>query len=105
MDRHYEVTPEGGNHPRWHPGGESLFFLSVDNNDLMEAEIRTDPRFEIGPVERISRGPYEAFDVTSDGERFLAVKLQRGEPITELVVVENWFEELKRKAPPGRVEK
>jgi hypothetical protein len=40
--------------------------------------------------------------MSTDGERFLAVKAPPEEKITELIVVENWFEELKQKAPPGR---
>jgi hypothetical protein len=43
---------------------------------------------------------YSMYDVAPDGQRFLFV--QRNEPPREptpLVVVLNWFEELKRRAP------
>jgi hypothetical protein len=66
----------------------------------MEAEARTDPTFSVGRAQLVLEGPFESFDIAADGDRFLVVKIDRGEPITELVVVENWFEELKRKAPP-----
>jgi len=39
-----------------------------------------------------------------DGERFLLMKMPPEEDITELIVVENWFEVLKQKAPQGRWE-
>ena len=66
----------------------------------MEVGVRTDPKLTVGRPELVAEGPFESYDVAADGNRFLAVKIERGEPITELVVVENWFEELKRKAPP-----
>ena len=49
------------------------------------------------------RWPNRQLDIAPDGEHFLLVKTPPQEDITELIVVENWFEELKRKAPPGKV--
>jgi serine/threonine-protein kinase len=101
MDRFWKVSPEGGDNPMWHPDGSSVLFLDPIGR-LMEADVRTEPVFSTGSPRVVLQGPYESFDVHPDGERFLAVKIDPGEPITELVVVENWFEELKRKVPPGR---
>jgi len=98
MDRFVPASGWGCGHPMWHPDGRSLFFLDPERR-LMEAEVRTDPTFSVGGPVLVAEGPFESFDVAADGNRFLAVKIDRGEPITELVVVENWFEELKRKAP------
>ena len=43
------------------------------------------------------------YDVSPDGQRFLVVKLVEGAdqaaPPPQIVVVQNWFEELKRLAP------
>jgi len=99
MNRFWPASDWGCGHPMWHPDGSSLFFLDSEGR-LMEAEVRTDPAFSVRRAELVADGPFESFDVAADGNRFLAVKIERGEPITELVVVENWFEELKRKAPP-----
>jgi hypothetical protein len=41
--------------------------------------------------------------VTTDGQRFLLLAPAEQSPITHLDVVLNWFEELKRKAGPPRV--
>jgi Tol biopolymer transport system component len=100
MNRFWPASDWGCGHPMWHPDGSSLFFLDSEGR-LMEAEVRTDPAFSVGRAELVADGPFESFDVAADGNRFLAVRIDRGEPITELVVVENWFEELKRKAPPN----
>jgi dipeptidyl aminopeptidase/acylaminoacyl peptidase len=99
MDRFVPASGWGCGHPMWHPDGDSLFFLDGEGR-LMEVAIRTNPTFFVGRPKLVAEGPFESYDVAAGGNRFLAVKIVRGEPITELVVVENWFEELKRKAPP-----
>jgi hypothetical protein len=45
------------------------------------------------------------YDVSPDGQRFLMIKLNEQTPsssVTQIVVVQNWFEELKRRVPPGK---
>ena len=44
---------------------------------------------------------FYCMDVTPDGQRFVMIEEDRGRMGTELMVVENWFEELKRLAPVG----
>jgi serine/threonine-protein kinase len=48
--------------------------------------------------------PIRAWDISPDGQRFLMVKLEEREsqPITEMILVQNWFEELKRLAPANK---
>jgi hypothetical protein len=45
------------------------------------------------------------FDVTPDGQRFVMVKpVERPpSPVTQLLVVKNWFAELSAKVPAGGV--
>jgi hypothetical protein len=40
-----------------------------------------------------------SYDVTRDGERFLLIKLPRDRPRPRIVVVLNWFDELRAKVP------
>ena len=42
-----------------------------------------------------------SYDVTPDGQRFLMVQVLEPlpEPATELILVTNWFEELRRLVP------
>ncbi len=45
-----------------------------------------------------------SYDVSPDGQRFLAIKItEDGGEVDrpQIIVVENWFEELKRLAPPS----
>jgi hypothetical protein len=45
--------------------------------------------------------PVRGCDLSPDGRRFLMVKQQdiKPTPITEMILVQNWFEELKRLVP------
>jgi hypothetical protein len=42
------------------------------------------------------------YDVSRDGQRLLMVKSAQTEAATQINVVQNWFEELKRRVPPGK---
>jgi hypothetical protein len=48
--------------------------------------------------------PIRSWDISPDGTRFLMVKLQeqKSQPVTEMILVQNWFEELKRLVPTGK---
>ncbi len=45
--------------------------------------------------------PIRDYDLSLDGQRFLIVKLEQRKPmpITEMILVQNWFEELKQRVP------
>jgi len=99
---------EGGNRPVWARGGGELFYLDAEGH-LMTAPVRPgtdDPG--IGTPTRlldrvyVNAGPGRTYDVAPDDRRFLMVKAVEsagGTGATELVVVLNWFEDLKRLVP------
>ena len=73
--------------------------------------ITGEPTFSAGEPEVLFTGEYVTgfgdpnWDISSDGQHFLMMK-QVGQPEqrfedTQLIVVENWFEELNRLAPPS----
>lgn len=79
---------------------------------LLKAVVQTDPTLSIGVPEVLFESDAiilgtEArnYDLSADGTRFLMLKLvenQAGSALNrELIIVENWFEELKRLAPPS----
>jgi hypothetical protein len=45
--------------------------------------------------------PIREWDISPDGKRFLMVKLEerKPQPVTEMILIQNWFEELKRLVP------
>ena len=78
---------------------------------MMAVDITTQPRFAAGAPRMLFEGPYEPapvpianYDVSPDGQRFLMLKPseQAQAAPTQINVVLNWFEELKRRVPPGK---
>jgi serine/threonine-protein kinase len=111
----YPVSSGGGRAPVWAHSGRELFYLSDENNNsttggsraLMAATIRPGPPFAV--VERrvlfpVPEGFYFAnnstsYRVTRDDQRFLMARVAGAEDAgerSELILVQNFFEELKR---------
>jgi serine/threonine-protein kinase len=104
MDRKWPVSIDGGQWPGWSPQGRSIVFHRPGTTKLMEAKIRTEPEFSVGRPRVVLDDPHllSWHGMSTDGERFLVVKAPPEEKVTELIVVENWFEVLRQKAPPRR---
>jgi len=104
----WQISTEGGTEPAWNPNGRELFYRSGDR--MMAVDIATQPGFAAGKPRMLFEGPYEPapitnpnYDVSPDGQRFLMLKPVEGEQAvpTQINVVLNWFEELKRRVPTG----
>jgi Tol biopolymer transport system component len=94
---------EGSTQPVWSPDGTELFYLSRDR--MMAVSIRTEPVLSISKPRLLFKGSYlssqftqgkQYYDVSPDGQRFLMI---REAEETQINVVLNWFEELKRLVP------
>ena len=68
--------------------------------------VTTSPTFSAGPPRMLFEGQYNtvalsrSYDVAPDG-RFLMI-LRKDRPpakVTQMILVQNWFEELKRRVP------
>jgi len=98
------ISTEGGEEAAWVQTrtGQELFYRNGDK--MMAVDITTDPTFTAGTPkllfegEYLSYGPRAEYDVTPDGQKFLMIKTS-DQQVSELNVVENWFEELKRLVP------
>jgi eukaryotic-like serine/threonine-protein kinase len=103
----WQISTEGGTEPVWNPNGRELFYRSGDK--MMAVDIATQPSFTAGKPRMLFEGQYEPtwatgpnYDVSPDGQRFLMVKASEQEQaVTQINVVLNWFEELKRRVPTG----
>ena len=105
----WQISTEGGTEPAWNHNGRELFFRSGDK--MMAVDIAAQPSFAAGKPRMLFQGPYERspatspnYDVSPDGQRFLMLKpADTGESApTQINIVLNWFEELKRRVPPGK---
>jgi Tol biopolymer transport system component len=102
----WQVSVGGGTRPAWSRNGRELFYY-IDPGKLMAVSIQPGTGFTAGTPQVIVDGNYLApqsgrnYDVSPDGKRFLMIKTaqtaQAAAP-SELVVVLNWLEELKRLA-------
>jgi serine/threonine-protein kinase len=102
-----QISTEGGTEPVWARNGKELFYMNGDK--LMVVEVKTQPAIEAGKPHMlfedarfviISSTPN--YDVSPDGRRFLMVQTEEPQSRPEVNVILNWFDELKRKAPPTR---
>jgi hypothetical protein len=78
---------------------------------MMAVDIATQPAFAAGKPGLLFKGQYVPsvttppnYDVSPDGQRFLMLEPdeQTSSSVTQIVVVQNWFEELKQKVPTGK---
>jgi serine/threonine-protein kinase len=104
-----QVSSEGGVEPLWARNGKQLFYRWQDQ--VWVVDVRTDSGFAASKPRLLfekpgyGRGdPIRSYDLSLDGQRFLMVKLEQRKPspVTEMVLVQNWFEELKRLVPTGK---
>jgi len=90
----------------WNPNGRELFYRSGDK--LMAVDIANQAGFAAGRPRKLFEGRYGEppnpvtanYDVSPDGQRFLMTKeSEQSSSATQINVVLNWFEELKRRVP------
>ena len=104
------VSSGGGTQPVWSPDGRELFYR--DDQRLMSIGVGWDPVFTLDTPVVVFEGAYDppshfrrSYDLHPDGQQFLMVKpggltdSDTEEAIAELVLVQNWFEELTRLVP------
>jgi Tol biopolymer transport system component len=103
--RPIQVSNNGGIEPVWSRNGRELFYLEGGN--VMAVSVDRERELRFGKPQTLLPGPPTdrwveggtAYDVAPDG-RFVMLKEARESPeSTYLIVVENWFEELKRLVP------
>lgn len=104
------ISSEGGMSPVWAPDGRELFYWSIDFTRLMKVDISPGQNLSAGTpkllFEFAANGStmIRNYDITPDGRRFLIreKKDYALAPVTELNLVRNWFEELKRLSPAAK---
>jgi Tol biopolymer transport system component len=100
-----KVSPAHGSEPMWTQGGRELVYREGDKVMAVTIDLATGAS---GPPRVLFSGPYpdnpgwtrpRSYDVTPDGERFLLTKLPGEQPRPRIMVVLNWFEELRARVP------
>jgi Tol biopolymer transport system component len=97
-DGKWQVSADGGIAPLWNRNGKELFY--INGTKAMVAEIKESSSFDFSVPSPLFDIPPNAIieDIAPDGRKFLAA-IARTEALTQskLVVVLEWFKELKQK--------
>lgn len=112
----WQISTEGGFEPEWREDSGELYFRWFEADSTMTiwaAPIESGDDFIPGQARKIINGNYlrssqgPSYDVNEAGDRFLLLKPaptisadKESESVT-LILVNNWFEELKQLAPTG----
>jgi Tol biopolymer transport system component len=103
----WQISSGGGTEALWNRNGTELFYRN--RRRMMSVAVSTAGGFSPGKPTQLFEGDYEivefpatgvGYDVSSDGQRFVMVKeLPQTRDATQINVVVNWFEELRRRVP------
>jgi len=92
------VSNGGGTQPMWRGAHEIVYRRG---QSVMSVQIATAPTLHPGEPVEMFRTPNNLVDVMPDG-RLLMVTATLAPPVTELEIVVNWFQDLRRKMAGGR---
>jgi eukaryotic-like serine/threonine-protein kinase len=102
------ISNDGGAEPVWSRNGRELFYRNGEK--MMAVDIESEPAFKAGTPHMLFEKPgyftsttRADYDVSPDGKRFLMMKATKQQEtqtaLTQINVVMNWTEELKRLVP------
>jgi hypothetical protein len=99
-----QITSRGGRSPEWSANGRELFFMA-ESQELFAADVTPGPRPILGEPRRVfaTRGfwmnaYYRGYALEPGGRSFIMYRAITTDTQSQLVLVLNWFEELKHKA-------
>ena len=101
-----QISVDGGTAPVWAPDGREVYYRNGD--EMMAVGITTVPTLSAGTPHLLFEGSYFAsgnggvrrtHDLSPDGQRFVMIQDEAPSTVTQIHVVPNWTEELKRLVP------
>jgi serine/threonine protein kinase len=101
-----QISTGGGEEVLWSRDGHSLYYR--EGAKFISVAVQTQPDFHADAPKVMFEGPYlnvpgVSYDVAPDGQHFVMIEEnQKQAPTTQLNLVLNWFEELKRRVPAGK---
>jgi len=107
------LSAEGGHSPAWSKNGRELFYLQPLGPGgsapykMMSVPLTSGATTAVGRPQALFETPLglqanvRGYDLSADGTRFLMVQPQPRPPIrpTQVMLVQNWFDELRRRVP------
>ncbi len=102
----WQISTAGGDEPLWSRGGKEIFFRS-ESGQMMAVNVTTTPSFAAEAPRAlfvdttyVKSPSYRAYDLSPDDQRFVMLRALADsvtQAPTQVVLVDNWFEELKAK--------
>jgi Tol biopolymer transport system component len=99
----WAVSTDGGTEPHWSHSGKELFYRDAAEN-MVAVEVHSTPTFSSGRSTLLfPAGAYLSFArgaeyaLSPDDRRFLMIRQVAASVPDQLIVVDNWFDELKAK--------
>ncbi len=106
-----QISNEGGYEPLWSRNGKQLFYKGPSRR-VWVVDVLGGSDFAVSKPQPLfqMQGSYGAgtytrsWDTSLNDQRFLMVKMEerKSQPITELILVQNWIEEIERLVPNGK---
>jgi len=104
-----QISTGGGRIPLWSRSGRELFFTSLDSRQMFAVPVQSGTTLVAGRPQvlfeyamQVPAGGARPYDIAPDGRFFIIRSGQAdavGATASNLIVVQNWFEELKRLVP------
>ena len=101
----WPLSVGGGTEPSWSRDGHEVFYRN-GQGDMVAVRVEIEPVFSVGPTSVLfSAAAYPAaavhhqYDVSPDGERFLMIRPKSSATPGQLILVQNFFEELRARVP------
>ena len=108
----WQISVNGGFSPQWAHNGRELFFIDSDGN-MMVVDVETDGTFQNGVPDVLFAVSDDldggdiavSYDVSPDDQRFLMARTdislggEEDDEPSSVILVNNFFEELKRRGP------
>ena len=97
------VSSTGGEEPRWSPDGSEIIYRY--GSQWFSVSFSDEPSPQLGSPQVLFEGPFiniagYSWDIAPDGDRFLLEENPaQNEPLTKLVVITDFFDEIRRRAP------
>ena len=86
--------------PRWSKGGREIVFRRRNAVYAVDVDVAS---ARVGEERRLFDGSYPSelgYDVTADGSRFLMVRAEPRPEALPILVITNFFDELRKKVGP-----
>jgi Tol biopolymer transport system component len=106
-----QISVDGGTAPAWSRDGREIFYVTAQSfggqaalTKMMVVPVQLQPTFTADTPRMLFQGEYgvtaniRGYDVSPDGRRFLMVqqKERSATRLADMIIVQNWVEELKQ---------